>query len=157
MANPAELDKLKLRIQALRANVRMSNWMTAPLMSEIARRWINDGTGDQLIAWQRAETRSRSKIAYQELQDFQVRYAPDSLHLWLELPAPWRANDFQKEVERQGVRILTAEAFTVGRGAAPHAVRICTGGRNSIADIKQGTGIIADILKNGPGAGFPVI
>ncbi len=76
------------RIQALRANVRMSNWMTAPLMVEIARRWIFDGTGDSLIASQRAETRKRSHIAYEALKDFSIRHAPDSLHLWLDLPSP---------------------------------------------------------------------
>ncbi len=145
------------RIQALRANVRMSNWMTAPLMAEIARRWIFDGTGDNLIATQRTETRRRSHIAYEALKDFSIRHAPDSLHLWLDLPSPWRANDFLKETERRGVRLLTAETFMVGRDAAPHAVRICTGGRNSPADIEQGMEIIADVLKNGPGAGFPVI
>jgi len=145
------------RIQALRANVRMSNWMTAPLMAEIARRWIYDGTGDTLISWQRAETRKRTHIAFEALREFQIRYAPDALHLWLDLPQPWRANDFQKECERRGVRLLTAETFTVGRDTAPHSVRICTGGRNSIADIRQGMDIVGDVLKNGPGAGFPVI
>jgi len=145
------------RIQALRANVRMSNWMTAPLMAEIATRWIFDGTGDDLISWQRAETRKRTHIAFEALQEFPLRHAPDALHLWLDLPQPWRANDFQKECERRGVRLLSAEAFTVGRAPAPHAVRICIGGRNSIGDIKQGMDIIADTLRNGPGAGFPVI
>jgi len=145
------------RIQALRTNVRVSNWMTAPLMAEIARRWIYDGTGDQLMSWQRRENRNRSEIAIESLRGFPVRHVLETLHLWLELPAPWRANEFQKEVERQGVRLLTAESFTVGRDVAPHAVRICTGGSNSLADIKQGMDIIADTLRNGPGARTAVI
>jgi len=145
------------KITALRANVRMSTWMTAPLMAEIACRWIYDGTGDELINRQRADIRRRSNLAANALKDFTVHAASDSLHLWLELPSPWRAVNFRTEAERHGIRLLTGESFMVGRGAPPHAVRICTGGRKSDDDVRRGMAIIAEILKSGPGAGIAVI
>jgi DNA-binding transcriptional MocR family regulator len=145
------------RISALRGNVRMNNWMTAPLMAEIARRWITDGTGDKLISLQRAEIKRRTEVANDLLKDFNIKAVADAVHLWLELPSPWRANDFRAEVERHGIRLLTGESFMVGRGAAPHAVRICTGGRKTLDDVRHGLTRIAEILRHGPGAGTAVI
>ncbi len=145
------------RITTLRGNVRMNNWMTAPLMAEIARRWIKDGTGDELISMQRAEIKKRTEVAAEAFKDFNVKAVPDAVHMWLELPSPWRASDFRSEAERHGISLLTGESFMVGRGAAPHAVRICTGGRKCLDDVSQGLNKIADILKHGPGAGMAVI
>jgi len=145
------------KITALRSNIRINNWMTAPLMAEIARRWIMDGTGDELIALQRAETRKRTTLAHEALKEFTARIPPDALHLWLELPSPWRASDFQAEAARQGISLLTSETFMVGRGAAPHAVRICVGGKKTAEDVKRGMAKIAEILNNGPEAGLTII
>jgi len=145
------------KISALRSNIRINNWMTAPLMSEIARRWISDGTGDGLIKLQRAEIRKRTTLAYEALKGFTAHIPPDALHLWLELPSPWRASDFHAEAARQGISLLTSETFMVGRDAAPHAVRICVGGKKSADDVQHGMAKIAEILNNGPEAGLTIL
>ena len=43
--------------RAARNAVRLSSWMPPPLMAEIARRWIEDGTAEALNAFQRDEAR----------------------------------------------------------------------------------------------------
>lgn len=145
------------RAQGLRGMVRLNNWMTAPLMAEIARRWINDGTGHDIINWQREQARLRTQIATEALGGYTVSSDPAAFHVWLELPQPWRGDAFRMEAERQGVFLASGEAFVVGRDAAPHALRICTGGKKSIADVKHGMGIIVSILNARPDSGFALV
>lgn len=145
------------RAQALRGMVRLNNWMTAPLMAEIARRWITDGTGDELIRWQRNQARFRTQMATETLASQIMRSDPAAFHVWLELPQPWRGNAFRSEAERAGVRLASGEAFVVGRDAAPHALRICLGGAKTNADVKKGLDIISDILDARPDSGFALV
>jgi len=147
----------KSRAPNLRGMVRLNNWMTAPLMAEIARRWINDGTGHEIIKWQREQARLRTGIALDILKGYSVRSDCAAFHVWLELPQPWRGDAFRMEAERQGVFLASGEAFVVGREAAPHALRICTGGNKSIADVKRGIEIVASILNARPDSGFALV
>ncbi|NQW00364.1 MAG: PLP-dependent aminotransferase family protein [Rhodospirillales bacterium] len=145
------------RAQTLRGMVRLNNWMTAPLMAEIARRWISDGTGQELIKWQRQQARTRSELAISALDGFTLHADPAAFHVWLELPAPWRGDAFRLEAERKGVRLASGEAFVVGRDAAPHALRICTGGAKSADDVSRGLNIITGILHERPNSGFALV
>ena len=85
---------------------------------------------------------------------FQVAATPTAFHLWLELPQPWRADAFRAEAERQGVLLVTGEAFIAGRELAPHPLRICIGGSKSIPNIKRGLDIITKLLVERPDSGF---
>lgn len=145
------------RAQAVRGMVRLNNWMTAPLMAEIARRWISDGTGTELIKWQRQQARKRTQLAVDALNEFDIRYDPAGFHVWLELPHPWRGDGFRSEAERLGVRLASGEAFVVGRDAAPHALRICLGGAKSATDVTRGLEIITNILNARPDTGFALV
>ena len=49
---------------------------------------------------------------------------PHAMHFWLHLPEPWRREEFTQELAREGIRVAGAEAFAVGRGSVPHAVRV---------------------------------
>ncbi len=145
------------RAQSLRGMVRLNNWMTAPLMAEIAKRWITDGTGRAIINWQRQQARARTQLATTALKGFSVKSSPAAFHVWLELPEPWRGDAFRREAERQGLFLASGEAFVVARDAAPHALRICTGGSKSMADVKRGLDIIVDILNARPDTGFDLV
>lgn len=143
-------------VDAIRSVARMSSWMTPPLMAEIATRWINDGSGNEMIKWQRAEADARMQIAEEALGSFNIRGHEHSYQIWLELPEPWRADAFRDQAARRGVYFLSGDAFVVGRQAAPHAIRICVGSCRTRDEVKQGVEIIRDIL-NGPTTGSPVI
>ncbi|MBT6825722.1 MAG: PLP-dependent aminotransferase family protein, partial [Rhodospirillales bacterium] len=60
--------------QRLRAAVRMSCWMPAPLMAEIARRWIMDGTGLEMTRAQIKEVGSRFDAGLKALLPYSPRH-----------------------------------------------------------------------------------
>jgi len=98
----------------------------APLASHVAAasRLIESGELGDLLSWQREEIKARQAISHDELGGLDVWGAPLSPHLWLELPAPWRVRDFERELSRRNVIVGAPEAFTPERAAMPHAVRI---------------------------------
>ncbi len=144
-------------IGALRRAVRMTTWMTPPLMAEIARRWITDGTGDRLTEFHRVDSERRSSLAVDYLKRGKLRFDPAAYHIWLELPEPWRASAFRQEAEAQGVLLYTGDTFAVGRAPAPHAVRICTGAPETEEEMIRGLKILAKILADPRATGPSIV
>ncbi len=140
-------------IGRVRSMVRLTGWLTAPVMAEIASRWIDDGTGDELSRWQRDAVAERYAVADEFLSEFDPVYHPSGHYVWFYLPEPWRAADFQAEAETRGVLLLTGEAFVVGRAPAPHAVRLGIGKPDTLDETRLGLQILTDILRGGPGCG----
>ncbi|MBT4464131.1 MAG: PLP-dependent aminotransferase family protein, partial [Rhodospirillaceae bacterium] len=52
--------------------VQFTSWMAAPLMAEIATRWIIDGTADELIEWHRENARFRTALALKTLSGHDI-------------------------------------------------------------------------------------
>lgn len=136
---------------AIRAVARMSSWMTAPLMAEIATRWIEDGTGEKMMEWQCNEASARMKIAAEVLDGYDIAGHEHSFQIWMQLPEPWRANVFRRQAEARGVYVLAGEDFVIGRYPAPHAVRICVGSCRTRDEVREGAEIIRNILGKPPG------
>lgn len=113
--------------ERLGAAVRASCWMATPLAAEVAARWIADGSADAILRDHRESSERRRRLATDKLQGFSFIAPPGSLHVWLELPEPWRAAEFVAAAQQKGVSVAPAETFAVGRGSIPHAVRICLG------------------------------
>ncbi len=132
--------------QALRAAVNLSCWMPPPLMAEIASIWIEEGTADRLNEFQRSESRARQHMARRILAGSNLRADPFGFHLWLKLPSHWRANAFRVAAERQGVKLLTGETFTVAQADAPHAVRLCLSHELTRGRVVEGLEIVAALL-----------
>jgi DNA-binding transcriptional MocR family regulator len=141
------------RIARVRSMVRLTGWLAAPVMAEIASRWIDDGTGEELARWQRDTIAERYAIADEYLAHLDPVYHPSGHYVWFHLPEPWRAADFQAEAEARGVLLLTGEAFAVGRAPAPHAVRLGIGKPDTVDDVRRGLDILSEILRAGPGSG----
>jgi hypothetical protein len=51
---------------------------------------------------------------------------------------------------REGVRVITADAFSVKRDHAPHAVRLCLGAAHSLPDIAVGLDRLVGLLGSRP-------
>ena len=111
----------------LAAGVRATTYGAAPLAVEVVTTWIRDGTADALLEARRAEAAARQALAAEVLAGADYDAHPVGYHLWLHLPEPWRSESFAAQTARRGVTVTPAEAFVVGRGAAPHAVRLCLG------------------------------
>ncbi len=123
-----------------------TTWMAAPLTAEIAALWIENGTADRVADAQRREATSRQAIARDILGDLVAGTHPNALHLWLELPDPWRGESFARAALARGVAIAPAELFAVGRGSVPHAVRLGLGAADDRAELQHALRILRDTL-----------
>ncbi len=144
-------------VERIRSMVRLTSWLAAPVMAEIASRWINDGTGEALARWQMGAIGARFAIANEFLGDLNPTHHPAGHYVWVQLPEPWRASDFKAEAESRGVLLLTGESFAVGRAPAPHAVRLGISKPDTEEQVRRGLEILADILRSGPGGGLQVV
>jgi len=130
--------------------VRSMTWVAAALMAEIATRWIEDGTADEMIAWHRRETTTRQAMARRILGALDYESHAASYHLWLNLPAPWRADAFAREAARRGVLVAPAERFAVDGAPVPAAVRISLGAPQDHAVLEQGLRMLAAVAADAP-------
>jgi DNA-binding transcriptional MocR family regulator len=136
------------------AGMRADCWMVAPLMPEIASRWIESGMTDHLIAAQRTALAERLRCAqsvvHAQLPGLEMRCDPESPLIWLPLPEPWRAGQFSATLRQAGVLVRTADHFAVGRSPAPHAVRISLNAARSLAEIRTGLETLVGVLQSAP-------
>lgn len=132
------------------ASMRADCWMVAPLMPEIASRWLEDGTVEVLIAAQRQRIAERLALARRVLHGVDYLSNPESALLWLPLPEPWRAGQFAAALRQAGVQVRTADHFAVGRSPAPHAVRISLNVEPSLEALERGLKILAGMLQGAP-------
>ncbi|MBV1885865.1 MAG: PLP-dependent aminotransferase family protein, partial [Parvibaculaceae bacterium] len=87
------------------------SWMATPLVSELASRWIEDGTANELVLWQREKIADRHAIAQEELAGLNWSGDPAALHLWLSLPDEWNARSMVEHAKALGVAIAPPEPF----------------------------------------------
>ena len=146
----AGFDRLAARLSTI-------GWMPAPLMAEIATRWIRGGVADRMVAGLRAEMPARRRLFDAHFGARASLSHAASCHLWLELPEPWRSEEFVEGARRLGVALSSSEAFVVGRERAPHAVRICIGSPGSRAEVETGLERLAGLLSQGPAAARVVV
>ncbi len=144
-------------LERLESNVAALTWMAAPLMAEIAARWISSGQADAMVAWKRREALARRELYERLMADFPTASHPGSSHVWLPLPRPWRGEDFVDQARRRGVGVTAAETFAAGRAAAPHAVRICLGTPASREEVEQGLAVLAEMLAGPPEAALSIV
>jgi DNA-binding transcriptional MocR family regulator len=100
--------------------------MAPPATTEVAADWMTDGTADRIVKWKRSEVKARAALARRHLRTLQTETPTNSPHVWLQLPPPWRADDFARAALARGVVVTPARAFAVGR-EVPEAIRVCLG------------------------------
>jgi DNA-binding transcriptional MocR family regulator len=130
--------------------LRTTSWMATPLVAELATRWIQDGTADELVQWQREQLAMRHAVVDEALAGFDYASRRNGLHLWLTLPEHWRAEGLVAEARLRNVAITPAEPFTVQREAAINAVRISIGAARTETQLRQGLEFVTDMLKREP-------
>jgi DNA-binding transcriptional MocR family regulator len=144
-------------VETLATSLRATVWMAAPLMAEIASEWIQDGTAERLVEQKRVEAVARQEIARRALAGFDFDAYPQSFHLWLHLPEPWRSNEFIVQLRHRGVAVTPPEAFVPGREETPHAVRVCLGAPRSQAQLKNGLDILRETLLDTPNPALSIL
>ena len=139
------------------AAVRGQCWMAAPITAEIGTRMIESGSAETVLAARRQEAAARGALAHEILGDRQLDCAPGALYGWLQLPDPWRANDFAAAAESRGVKVTPAESFAVERRETPHAVRLCLGPPSSRQELRNGLEVLESLLREGPLGQFEAV
>lgn len=112
-------------------------WMASPISAEIASDWIRSGTAARLAGQHRSELVRRHAMFRQIMTGYDYVELPSSLHVWMPLPASWRADAYARQARERGVNVVPSEVFVVGHTNAPQAVRISLGGGAATrADLK---------------------
>lgn len=131
-------------------------WMVSPLCAEVACTWIEDGSAELTVAKKRAEARARTD-ATRERFGGNLRCRPSGYHSWLQLPEQWQAPAFAEEARKRGVGVTPADAFFIGSGTPPHAVRISMSAARSLETLNIGLDRLAGLLEEAPGLGSPIV
>ena len=127
----------------------VTNWMATPMMAEIATRWLEDGTAQELLHWQRTQLSRRNRLAAGLLRGLAHGSAPNALHVWLPLPEAWREDAFVSHARLNGVAVAAGMNFTIGDADPGPAVRICLGAGTE-ADIERGVATVAKLARSTP-------
>jgi DNA-binding transcriptional MocR family regulator len=141
---------------AMSEALRASAQMPVGLMIALVTRWLRDGSADAIIAATRSEAAARQKLAAASLAGHPYGAHPTGHHVWIELPRAWSRAEFAAHVQRQGLAVVTSEAFWIGESAPPHAIRVALGAARSRADLAGALDILAGALRS-PAASVRVV
>lgn len=130
--------------------LRATSWMATPLIFELADYWLANGMIDTLAHEQRQLLSERQSLAARRLAGHAIESRPSSLHLWLTLPEPWRAEELQQQAIQEGVAITTAQPFMVDPSSSPRRVRISLGAENDLERLETGLEVLARLLRQPP-------
>lgn len=123
--------------------LRATALMTAPLMAAVATTWIREGTAETLLAAVRAEAKARRVLAAEAVPA--AVGAPESLHVWLPLPAETSADRLRLAAQQRGLSLTTSEAFAVPL-EAPNGVRISLGGASKRGVLTEALRTVSELL-----------
>lgn len=135
--------RMATRVDSL---LRVSTWMAAPLMAEIAMRWVADGTAQRLIALQRSVLARRHAMLLAHLGRFVLGHHPQGLLAWLRVPPAWPLDDLAACLRQRDVAVTTPEPFMVKAAQRPQALRICLGADCSDEQLEAGLKVLAQTL-----------
>ena len=127
-----------------------SSWMATPMLFEVAALWIKDGTLARLINFEQQEFAARQRIAKEILKGLEYDFHPNGMHIWLQLPEQWEADEFVATAHKANILITGYQPFVIDRGAPLKRVRISLGMESSRYRVKYALQLLADILNAPP-------
>ena len=96
-------------------------------MAELATSLITEGVAGRIVEWKRKEIAARQNIAARVLGALTIQTHPQSPHVWVRLPEPWRTDAFVARARHRGILLNSAESFAVDHETDVQAVRIALG------------------------------
>ncbi len=134
-------------VDRMLVGVRSTMWMVPPLMVDVTLRWLNDEHALALARRKREEMAERQALVEAMLGSrCTVTSAPGAIHAWVQLPEPWRSDELVAHARQRDVLVAGAEAFLVGRGPVPHAVRLAVGTVRDRAELRSALQVLDDVL-----------
>ena len=129
--------------------MRVTTWSATNLPSEIAARWIEDGTAQELIEVQRSEARARQIIVTETLGEHVAQTHPLSLCAWLRVPPRWTEEGLARALAQHKIAVTPSDPFIAGKGSGG-GIRICLGGRLSHAALRNALQIVRSTFEQLP-------
>lgn len=119
-------------VSACQAIAQSLNYSVSPLLLELTRLWIADGTALKVYNNNKRFFQARQKLAKQILADLECSANEDNAQIWLQLPEPWTSVSFAETARSEGIRISAEESFiAAGTTTALRHVRLCVGSVNN--------------------------
>ena len=136
----------------LAAAVRASVQMPVALTVALVTRWLRDGSAQAIITAIRDEAAARQKLAARALAGHAFAAHPNGHHVWVPLPQHWTRPEFAAHVQRQGLAVVTSDAFSVEE-TAPHGIRVALGAATSRHELTFALDLLATALRSTAKAG----
>lgn len=127
------------------------------LCHEIIGHWIENGTADRLTEALRREIAARQSLAMEMFDGLAIRGHPASFHMMLDLPAPWRRDEFVAAALAHGIRINSIASFAVDPARATEAVRISLAAAPDRETLTSALATLRDLALTGPRASRAVV
>lgn len=118
-----------------------SSLMPAPLLSDIATRWLENGTAKRILTSVRSESAARMKLARSILPK-RAAGGPNGFHLWMSLPKGWDPAAYAAAARALGVFLVSSQTFAVDAQSEAH-VRISLGAPATRDDLARGLHALA--------------
>jgi DNA-binding transcriptional MocR family regulator len=144
-------------VERLSLGITSTMWMASPLCAEITATWILDGTAEHVLRRKLAEAAQRNLLARRVLAGADFAALRQGYFIWLKLPEPWRAADFERAAGLRGVVVIGGDAFAVGQTPAPAAARVSLSAARSRGELERGLGILAELLREAPRPGRAIV
>jgi len=123
-----------------------TSWQLSPLMADIAKQWIDDGTARKRLYWQRQEITQRYQLFKQVFaKSFSLINQNTSSHVWL--PVPLNADVFAEKCQQRGVAVVPASLFAVGH-QFPQCIRVSLTAAKDRRQLKAGLEIIRALIQS---------
>ena len=113
--------------------IRATIFNAAPLQTAITMAWLEDGTADRLVEWQRVQARERRECALSLLGECPAvrSLTAAALHVWVELAPHWSPAEAIAAAASVDVLIGPTSHFAVG-ALDERGVRLCLGNAPSV-------------------------
>ncbi|MBF5041527.1 PLP-dependent aminotransferase family protein [Aggregicoccus sp. 17bor-14] len=123
-------------------------WSTSPLLAEVARQWIADGTARTVRDARRTEAAARQALAARALEGFRYRAHATASFLWLALPEERRALELVEQGLARHLTLGPAHLFTPRPGSAPNALRVSLTAARSRDELSRGLALLTELLRS---------
>jgi DNA-binding transcriptional MocR family regulator len=140
----------KVAAERIALTMQATTVMAAPILAALSQHLITDGTASRLVHRRGKEVARRADRFREYLEPHGLALPEGSIHAWLPLPEPWRANDFAEAARRERVIVRSADRFSLARQVQVHAVRLCLGPPSDMADLARGLGALKELLDTPP-------
>ncbi|MEP1934528.1 MAG: PLP-dependent aminotransferase family protein [Roseibium sp.] len=127
----------------------VTNWMATSIMIEIANRWIEDGTAEDLLQWQINALGERNRMAAEILSGVSFSASENGMHIWLPTPGTWSEDGFVAHARLNGVAIGPGSTFNMSDKVNSLGVRVCLGAEN-IESLTQGLMVVSRLARSNP-------